>query len=298
MSVARLEPPPIRIGASDIGVDADPGPFPWRQAVIVVCATVLALAGGFAVFVVALSGSVHDRAQTGLERQFSGRLAVGDAPVNQPIPTGDPVALLEVPAVGIREVVVEGTRPTQLTKGPGHLPVSALPGQAGVAVVLGRRIAFGAPFGRLDRLRPGDEIRSTTGQGTARYRVARTRTAAATDGTALTASGNALLLVTSDPPGRANRRLIVEARPAGRIAAPGRGSTAPVTAADLGLAGDSGALTPLLVALELLALVAVGLLFAIRRIDGSIVWLLGVPVVLAGAWIVFEQAALLLPATF
>lgn len=279
---------------------AAPGPDrtgPWLGAARAACAVALALAVGFGIFIGALSSLPQGRAQAGLERRFASELAVGAAPVNQPVASGAPVALLEIPAIGVRQVVVEGTRPAQLTSGPGHLPVSALPGQEGVGIVFGRRTAYGGPFADLGRLGRGAEIRSTTGQGTVRYRVVRVRTASAADGNALTAAGNALLLVTSDPVGRATRRLIVEARPVGTVEAAGRPATTGVTAADLGLSGDTGALPALLVALELLVLVIAAVLLVRRRLGGTVAWLLGLPLLLAGTWLVFEQAALLLPAT-
>lgn len=296
MNVARFEAPQ-QTAARPSAPESTGSALRWRDVARTACAVVALLALGFVGFVSVFSGLIHGRAQVGLERRFAAELAVGAAPVNQPIPTGSPVALLEVPAVGIREIVVEGSRPEQLTKGPGHVSVSVLPGQKGVSVVMGRRLGFGGPFGRLADVEPGDEITTTTGQGAIRYRVTRERRVSATDGNALTADGNALLLVTSDPVGRAQRRLVVEARPTGQVAPAGRTAGAEVTDADLGLVGDTGALPSLLVAVELLAGAVAAVYFGARRVGNAIAWVLGVPLVAAASWLVFEQAALLLPAT-
>jgi hypothetical protein len=81
------------------------------------------------------------------------------------------VALLEIPAIGVSEVVVEGTTAKTLRGGVGRRRDSVMPGQAGTAVVMGRQAAYGGPFGELRRLVPGDLITLTTGQGIATSRV-------------------------------------------------------------------------------------------------------------------------------
>lgn len=104
-------------------------------------------------------------------------LAEGTAPVGptdadgRPLAPGTPVAYLEIPSIGLRQVVGEGTTPGNLFAGPGHRRDTPLPGQAGTSIVLGRRAAFGGPFARLDDLRTGALIRVTTGQGTFDYHV-------------------------------------------------------------------------------------------------------------------------------
>src|SRR5207237_730077 len=67
-----------------------------------------------------------------------------------PTAPGSPVAVLDIPAIGIRDmVVVQGTSPENMTLGPGHLRDTPMPGQAGVSEIFGRRATFGAPFARL-----------------------------------------------------------------------------------------------------------------------------------------------------
>ena len=90
-----------------------------------------------------------------------------------PTTPGTPVAILTIPAIGVRDlVVVEGTSPESLMLGPGLLRNGPMPGQAGLVQIYGRRATFGAPFARIGDLRPGDIITATTGQGAASYRVA------------------------------------------------------------------------------------------------------------------------------
>ena len=91
------------------------------------------------------------------------------------IPAGAPVALINAPAAGLhRVVVVEGTSAGDLLAGPGHLPNTVLPGQAGNSVLLGRAATAGAPFAHVADLRAHDVVTVRTGQGTFHYRCAAT----------------------------------------------------------------------------------------------------------------------------
>lgn len=84
---------------------------------------------------------------------FRSALANGVAPVGRsagggtaPVP-GEPVALLEIPALHLREVVREGTTAGDLARGAGHRRDTTLPGQAGVSVIMGRQATYGGPSG-------------------------------------------------------------------------------------------------------------------------------------------------------
>ena len=95
-----------------------------------------------------LVGSViHDRRQ--------GHLARGiDSPAKS-VGVGDPLVVLQAPAIGLNEVVVEGASATQLRSGPGHGRGTPAPGAKGNAVILGRRTRYGGPFDRLGELQKG-----------------------------------------------------------------------------------------------------------------------------------------------
>ena len=77
-------------------------------------------------------------------------------------PHGDPVASISIPKIGVSKIVVEGVDVPDLREGPGHYPVTPLPGQEGNTAIAGHRTTYGAPFGDLDQLAPGDEITVTT----------------------------------------------------------------------------------------------------------------------------------------
>jgi LPXTG-site transpeptidase (sortase) family protein len=135
--------------------------------------------------------------------QLRSELANGTAPIGptdadgKPLPPGRPVAYLEIPAIHLRQVIVEGTSAASLFDGPGHRRDSPLPGQAGTSVILGRRAAFGGPFGQLDELRPGALIHVTTGQGAFDFRVIGLRRAGDPAPEPVEAGGGRLLLATA-----------------------------------------------------------------------------------------------------
>ncbi len=109
--------------------------------------------------------------------ELRSQLANGIAPIgptdnqNRVLAIGSPVAYLEIPEIGLRQVVVEGTTPSALFTGPGHRRDTPLPGQIGASVIMGRRAAFGGPFAKIGQLEAGDTVRVTTGQGTFEYAV-------------------------------------------------------------------------------------------------------------------------------
>lgn len=88
---------------------------------------------------------------------------------------GEPLARIVIPRIGVDKVVVEGIETEDLRKGPGHFPYTPLPGQAGNSAIAGHRTTYGAPFGDIDQLEVGDEIRVSTVLGESVYLVAGTQ---------------------------------------------------------------------------------------------------------------------------
>jgi sortase A len=101
--------------------------------------------------------------------------AVAPLPVeSQNIPQvegGDALARLEIPAIGVDDIVVAGVQTSDLKKGPGHFPETPLPGQLGNAAIAGHRTTYGQPFHNVDKLEWGDEIIVTTLTGRYVYLV-------------------------------------------------------------------------------------------------------------------------------
>jgi sortase A len=88
-----------------------------------------------------------------------------------PIPGGEAVARLIIPDIGLDWIVVEGVTKDDLKKGPGHFRESPMPGQLGNAALAGHRTTYGAPFGNINELEPGDLITTITPAGTFIYAV-------------------------------------------------------------------------------------------------------------------------------
>lgn len=108
---------------------------------------------------------------------FRYQLANATAPVGQVdqndmlIEAGAPVAVIDIAAINVHYVVVEGTDSQSLMSGPGHRRDTPLPGQYGTSVIYGRQFTYGSPFGRIGELSLGSKIHITTGQGKSTYSV-------------------------------------------------------------------------------------------------------------------------------
>jgi sortase A len=79
------------------------------------------------------------------------------------------VGRLEIPRLGLAAIVEEGVDQRTLRHAAGHLPGTALPGEAGNVVVAGHRDTFFRP---LRDVRAGDTLRFVTPDGVFQYTVA------------------------------------------------------------------------------------------------------------------------------
>jgi sortase A len=85
---------------------------------------------------------------------------------------GDAIGRIRIPAIGVSEVFVHGTRwGADLSRGPGHYERTSLPGLGKTVGIAGHRTTFGAPFRNIDDLESGDEITLELAYGTFHYRV-------------------------------------------------------------------------------------------------------------------------------
>jgi len=135
-------------------------------------------------------------------------------------PAGGALDHLVIPAINLDRYVVQGVDENDLQQGPGHYPGTPLPGQAGNVGIAGHRTTYGAPFFRLNELRPGDRIYLTDTSGTTWvYRVLYQQVVPPTDVSVLTPTRNAMLtLTTCNPRFDATSRLIIRAVLAIKIA--------------------------------------------------------------------------------
>ena len=87
------------------------------------------------------------------------------------VENGDALARIEIPAIGVDDIVVAGVTKGDLQRGPGHFPDTPVPGQLGNSAIAGHRTTYGQPFRNVDDLVPGDDIRVTTLNGLYVYRI-------------------------------------------------------------------------------------------------------------------------------
>jgi sortase A len=246
---------------------------------------------GFAGFLYFLSGVQEARQQTTMYATLRGELGQATAPLNSPQP-GTPMAILSIPAIGLyNEVVVQGTSPENLELGPGHLRDTPLPGEAGVSVLYGRRATFGAPFGRVPRLTPGDEILVTTGQGVAKYQVkivgdSRNRIL-------VNPAPNQLMLLTADSDLIPSHYIEVDATLISTPETDAR-STA-VTPSEVALGNDPNALILCMAWGLALVIVSVAGTVAASRWAKWPAYMVVVPIALAVVWNLYANIAALLP---
>lgn len=179
---------------------------PWRKILGGLLAFLGVLVGGYLV-----TNTYSVAWQQHLESRWEGMVASQPASPAAPV-AGQPVARVVIPDLSLDRVVIEGDDAASLRKAPGHVPGSALPGELGNAVIRGHRILWSGPFRELDKLNYGSEILVQTVDGSAVYLVSGIfhQDGERTDVYAQTALPF-LTLVTSDPPLRADRVLVVRA---------------------------------------------------------------------------------------
>lgn len=135
---------------------------------------------------------------------------------------GDAVARLRIPRLGLTVVIVNGTDPETLKRGPGRYLGSAMPGEGELVYVAGHRTTYGAPFSRIDKLRQGDRVFVELPYATIEYSITGHRIVAATELSALRSKGyEQLALQACHPRFFATQRYIAYAKPV-QVSAPGR----------------------------------------------------------------------------
>ncbi|MDT0347271.1 sortase [Streptomyces litchfieldiae] len=270
--------------------EAPPEPPPSDARFVIPGVALLILAAlllGFAGNLLLVGHLQHARAQQTGYAELREQLAFGTAPVGRTdidgevLSPGTPVALLRIGAIGLREVVFEGTTSDVLMSGPGHRRDTVLPGQAGTSVVMGRQWGYGSPFLHLDELGPGDTIEITTGQGEHTYRVTGLRRPGdPVPEPAGTGQGRLTLITATGGPYtpsgvlRVDAELTTDVFPTPARVIP----TGAVGEAEDALKGDDSAWTPTLLWSQALLLAAAGVAWAHRRWGRWQAWITGVPV--------------------
>ena len=127
---------------------------------------------------------------------------------------GDAVARLRIPALGVGEVVVNGTDHGSLKRGPGRYLGSAMPGEGKLVYIAGHRTTYGAPFSRIDRLHKGDRVSLELPYATIEYAITGSRVVPASQTSVLKSKGyEQLVLQACHPRFFASHRYLAYAKP-------------------------------------------------------------------------------------
>jgi sortase A len=295
-----ISPPPVSGPRPQIGRGTATR-LVMSTAVLILAASLL----GFAAWVAVGSRLYYDRVQHDDYASFRAELAQATAPTGPTNPAnpqqlltpGTPVAVLTIPEIGLNAVVLEGTSSDVLEGGPGHLRDTALPGQAGISEVLGRRAAYGGPFARISSLSPGDIFSVTTGQGVTKYRVLDVRRAGDQVPPVTPGKGRLILATADGPPFAPTGVLRIDAD---TVSAPKPAPAMVVTAADLApselaFGTEPMAWVPLVLWGQCLVLVAAGVSWLGSRWGRWQTWTVAVPILGYFGLAVADQVSRLLP---
>ena len=130
----------------------------------------------------------------------------------EPPAAGTALAEVAIPRVRLSAVVLQGSDARTLRLGVGHIPNTALPGDAGNVAIAGHRDSF---FRGLRDVRVGDEVVLDTPRGRVRYLVAWLRVVAPTEVSVLEPTEEAALTLVTCYPfwvfGHAPDRFVVRA---------------------------------------------------------------------------------------
>lgn len=283
---------------------ANPRPPDWRAvvasyALMMISAILLVLLFNLTV----VSQLQHANSQRRLYDELRLTVAEGSVPIGQLdvhgelVEPGTPIALIDIPKLGVNEVVVEGSSSRQTKLGVGHRRDTPYPGQPGVSVLVGRAAAYGGVFRYLELLRTGDRFSVSTGQGTSEYEVIGIRNGE-TQLPALGEKDGRLTLVTStgrpfQPGGvlRLDARLISEAFPRPPIAI----AAGVVDPQEEVMSGDRSRVFSLSWLVQLLAAAAVAAVWAAKRWNTLATWIVFVPVITVTALACADRVTDLLP---
>lgn len=210
---------------------------------------------------------------------------------------------LQIPKIGLNEIVAEGDSDANLRAGPSHRTSTAELGATGNAVVFGHMSRYGGPFGKLSELEPGDEILAKSRTGPlVLYKVVSVSTASANGTRSLApTTDKRVTLVTSAGRFSTHRRVVVavadhsgpavaaDTPPAPSPPAGGAGFN-PKRGSPLFNAGMGGAYLSTVV-----AALAFGRLR--RRVRPGVAVLTVVPVVVLAAVLAVRGVELMLPST-
>ena len=277
---------------------------PRMQLVRAPIVVLLVLSAILLIQFVLISSSQESAAQQSAFDSFRSQLARGTAPIGpsdsqgRELALGASVAYVEIPDIGVKQVVGEGTTPGALFNGPGHRRDTPLPGQVGTSVLFGRRAAFGGPFARIDELKKGDLIKVTTGQGVFNFHVLGVRKKGDPVPVVLASgAGRVVLTTAAGAPFLPNGVLRVDADLDGTavVGPPRLVGFAGLPAEERLMASDERTLWVLALWLQALIVLSLGLVWVWHRWGRAQAWVIFLPALMLAGLFASGEAARLLP---
>jgi sortase A len=123
------------------------------------------------------------------------------------------IGSIEIPRIGIREWVIQGSSTESLKLGAGHIEGTSIPGLGGNFAIAGDRVLYSAPFLRMEQLEPGDELLVHMPYGDFTYQVEIKTSVDPTEVSVLRPRGyDSVTLSTCDPPWGLSTRIIIFAK--------------------------------------------------------------------------------------
>ena len=277
---------------------------PTQLLVQSISAIVAALLVGFILNLTVLGHVQHFVGQQQAGNILREELLAGTAPVSEGdfndvlLADGAPVAILDIPSIGVHEVVIEGTSAGDLKNGPGHRRDTVLPGQAGMSFVMGRASAYGGPFGRIQELAPGDRFTVFTGQGEQTFAVIGVRYAGDSAPPSPKPGEARLVLESARGPAFLPTGVVrVDAQRVGEGEDPGLRQTSYATlpAQHKTMATDTTTAWALVFALQFFVVAELAAVWTFRRIGPQKMWVVFAPVLLLAGLFVADQVTRFLP---
>ncbi|WP_253202014.1 sortase [Subtercola sp. PAMC28395] len=297
---ARPPRPPRRPPASAMPViPLGPAQTILRGVLLLVAVMLFAFAANLMI----LSHVQHAVAQQQQSNELRVELAAGTTPVSEAtfddklVADGAPLGIIDIPSIGVHEVISEGTSADILKNGPGHRRDSVLPGQAGISTVMGRAAAYGGPFSRIQELAPGDRFTVLTGQGTQTFSVIGVRYAGDPVPTFQGGTSRLTMITARGPAYIPNAIAYVDAALASEVQPAGKRQTTylALPATQQAMATDPSTVWALVFALQFLLAVEIAAVWAYRKIGPQKTWVVFLPLSVLAALYVANQMTLLLP---
>ncbi len=182
----------------------------WMQAFLFVTG---ALAVAYVALTVLYANFYQEAASNTLEKQTHAQEQQKLSRTSVDVKEGDVLGRIEIPRLGVKVAIFQGTTSQTLRLGVGHIDGTALPGEAGNIGIAGHRDTY---FRALKDIRTDDEIQIQTATGLSSYKVDSVQIVTPHDTGVLAPSAkSAITLVTCYPfyfVGAAPERYVVHAR--------------------------------------------------------------------------------------